>query len=347
MIAHRPDWIDLATARLGRADRRLLLRRAAGRSSGRRAPRRARGRHLPGRARAPTSGTRARRASCCRRARTAPSAAARPSARRRTSSTSGSTRAAATPPCSRRVRSCAGPPRCTSKARTSTAAGSTPRCWRRWARATRPALPRGADPRVRGGRRRAQDVQVAAATTSTPEELIPKYGAEVLRLWVAAEDYTEDIRLSDEILNRLADAYRRIRNTFRFLLGTSPTSIREPDRRPYERLEELDRWALLAPRRADRAGARAPTRSTSSTWSSTRSTTSARWTSRRSTWTSSRTGSTPRRPGRPAAARRADGVLRGAYRARPGCWRRSSRSPTDEVWSPHARGRGKPRACTS
>ena len=53
----------------------------------------------------------------------------------------------------------------------------------------------------------------------TPEELLPKYGAEVLRLWVAAEDYTEDIRLSDEILNRLADAYRRIRNTCRFLLG--------------------------------------------------------------------------------------------------------------------------------
>src|SRR6267142_3770076 len=54
----------------------------------------------------------------------------------------------------------------------------------------------------------------------SPEELIPKYGAEVLRLWVAAEDSSEDIRLSHEILNRLADAYRRIRNTSRFLLGT-------------------------------------------------------------------------------------------------------------------------------
>ncbi|HUG38492.1 MAG TPA: isoleucine--tRNA ligase, partial [Candidatus Limnocylindrales bacterium] len=47
----------------------------------------------------------------------------------------------------------------------------------------------------------------------TPEALIPKYGAEVLRIWVASEDYTEDIRISIEILNRLADTYRRIRNT--------------------------------------------------------------------------------------------------------------------------------------
>ncbi|HEU4438375.1 MAG TPA: isoleucine--tRNA ligase, partial [Methylomirabilota bacterium] len=54
----------------------------------------------------------------------------------------------------------------------------------------------------------------------TPDEIIPKYGAEVLRLWVASEDYAEDIRLSIEILNRLADAYRRMRNTCRFLLGT-------------------------------------------------------------------------------------------------------------------------------
>src|SRR5205085_3936788 len=50
-----------------------------------------------------------------------------------------------------------------------------------------------------------------------PDESIAKYGAEVLRLWVAAEDYTEDIRLSTQIIDRLADAYRRIRNTYRFL----------------------------------------------------------------------------------------------------------------------------------
>jgi isoleucyl-tRNA synthetase len=78
-----------------------------------------------------------------------------------------------------------------------------------------------------------------------PEELLPKYGAEVLRLWVAAEDYTEDIRLSDEILNRLADAYRRIRNTCRFLLGTLADFDPDRDRVSYSRMDELDHWALL------------------------------------------------------------------------------------------------------
>ena len=74
-----------------------------------------------------------------------------------------------------------------------------------------------------------QDVQVARATSSRPRSVMPKYGAEILRLWVAAEDYREDIRLSDEILDRLADAYRRIRNTCRFLLGT--LSDFDPDAR--------------------------------------------------------------------------------------------------------------------
>ncbi len=78
-----------------------------------------------------------------------------------------------------------------------------------------------------------------------PEELIPRYGAEVLRLWVAAEDYTEDIRLSEEILNRLADAYRRIRNTCRFLLGALADFDPDRDRVSYARMEELDHWALL------------------------------------------------------------------------------------------------------
>ncbi len=77
-----------------------------------------------------------------------------------------------------------------------------------------------------------------------PEDLLPKYGAEVLRLWVAAEDYTEDIRLSTEILDRVADAYRRIRNTFRFLLGNLYDFEPTRDRQPYERLDEADRFIL-------------------------------------------------------------------------------------------------------
>jgi isoleucyl-tRNA synthetase len=77
-----------------------------------------------------------------------------------------------------------------------------------------------------------------------PEELIPKYGAEILRLWSAAEDYTEDIRLSTEILDRLADAYRRIRNTYRFLLGNLYDFEPARDRQPSAGLEEVDRWIL-------------------------------------------------------------------------------------------------------
>jgi isoleucyl-tRNA synthetase len=78
-----------------------------------------------------------------------------------------------------------------------------------------------------------------------PEELIPRYGAEVLRLWVAAEDYTEDVRISHEILDRLADAYRRIRNTCRFLLGSLADFDPDQDRVSYAGMDELDRWALL------------------------------------------------------------------------------------------------------
>ena len=79
----------------------------------------------------------------------------------------------------------------------------------------------------------------------TLDELLPKYGAEVIRLWVAAEDYTEDIRLSEEILTRMADAYRRIRNTCRFLLGTLADFDPDRDRVSFAQMDELDRWALL------------------------------------------------------------------------------------------------------
>src|SRR5213594_925976 len=76
------------------------------------------------------------------------------------------------------------------------------------------------------------------------EELVPKYGAEILRLWVTSEDYTQDIRVSLEILDRLADAYRRIRNTFRFLLGNLSDFDPARDRQSSARLDEIDRWIL-------------------------------------------------------------------------------------------------------
>ncbi|OQX12652.1 MAG: isoleucine--tRNA ligase [Desulfobulbaceae bacterium A2] len=52
-----------------------------------------------------------------------------------------------------------------------------------------------------------------------PQQVIDRFGAEILRLWVASEDYRDDVKVSDEILGHVADAYRKIRNTIRFLLG--------------------------------------------------------------------------------------------------------------------------------
>ena len=59
----------------------------------------------------------------------------------------------------------------------------------------------------------------SAGNVIDPMEMIKKYGADVLRLWVSSENYTEDVSISEEMLNRMSEAYRRIRNTFRFILG--------------------------------------------------------------------------------------------------------------------------------
>jgi isoleucyl-tRNA synthetase len=76
-----------------------------------------------------------------------------------------------------------------------------------------------------------------------PQEIISKYGADILRLWVASSDYSEDIRISNEILKGLIDTYRKVRNTLRFLLGN--ISDLTPDNiTGYKDLNEIDRYAL-------------------------------------------------------------------------------------------------------
>ncbi len=75
-----------------------------------------------------------------------------------------------------------------------------------------------------------------------PSEIIDKYGADVLRLWVAASDYQEDTRLSLEIMNNLVDGYRKIRNTFRYML--SNLFDYPGDRPETESPDILDRWIL-------------------------------------------------------------------------------------------------------
>jgi isoleucyl-tRNA synthetase len=81
--------------------------------------------------------------------------------------------------------------------------------------------------------------------TVAPQDVIARHGAEVLRVWAASEDYTADIRLSDEILGHLAEAYRRVRNTCRFLLGNLADFDPARDAVPAEALVGLDAWALL------------------------------------------------------------------------------------------------------
>jgi isoleucyl-tRNA synthetase len=77
-----------------------------------------------------------------------------------------------------------------------------------------------------------------------PQEVMTEYGAEILRLWVTAEDYRDDVRLSPNILKQLADAYRRFRNTARFMLGNLYDFDPEEHFIPQAEREELDRLAL-------------------------------------------------------------------------------------------------------
>jgi isoleucyl-tRNA synthetase len=77
-----------------------------------------------------------------------------------------------------------------------------------------------------------------------PEAVIKKHGAEILRLWVSASDYRDDIRISENILKQLSDAYRRIRNTSRFMLGNLFDFDPSEDMISYESMPEIDRFAL-------------------------------------------------------------------------------------------------------
>ncbi|WP_350305944.1 isoleucine--tRNA ligase [Photorhabdus viridis] len=80
--------------------------------------------------------------------------------------------------------------------------------------------------------------------TISPQDVINKLGADILRLWVASTDYTGEIAVSDEILKRSADAYRRIRNTARFLLANLNGFDPEQHRVKPEEMAVLDRWAV-------------------------------------------------------------------------------------------------------
>lgn len=79
--------------------------------------------------------------------------------------------------------------------------------------------------------------------TIVPDEVVRQYGADILRLWVAQADYTADQRIGPEILKGVADSYRRLRNTMRFMLG-SLSDFTEADRTAAADMPELEQWVL-------------------------------------------------------------------------------------------------------
>jgi len=84
----------------------------------------------------------------------------------------------------------------------------------------------------------------SAGNVVPPEKVINEYGADILRLWVVSEDYTEDIKIGFNLIKRIAEDYRKIRNTFRYFLGNLYDFNPSTDYVPYEQLLEIDRWML-------------------------------------------------------------------------------------------------------
>jgi len=79
-----------------------------------------------------------------------------------------------------------------------------------------------------------------------PLDMIKKYGADLVRLWVASADYRVDVRASDLIFKQLSDAYRKIRNTVRILIADLADFDPNKDAIPFEELYEIDRWIISA-----------------------------------------------------------------------------------------------------
>ena len=78
----------------------------------------------------------------------------------------------------------------------------------------------------------------------TSDNFIAQYGADVIRFWIASQDFTQDITLSEKILNNAAEGYRNLRNTLRYQLSTLCDFDPATDSLPYAQLDTLDRWAL-------------------------------------------------------------------------------------------------------
>ena len=132
---------------------------------------------------------------------------------------------------------------CTSRAATSTAAGSRARCSSASARAAAPpyreVLTHGFLIDLEG-----RKMSKSVGNVISPQNVIKESGAEILRLWVAMCDYAEELRVGKEILARVVESYRKIRNTLRYLVSNLYDFDPARDRVPRRQLEEVDRYML-------------------------------------------------------------------------------------------------------
>lgn len=79
----------------------------------------------------------------------------------------------------------------------------------------------------------------------SPQKVIKQYGADILRLWVASSNFKDDVRVSDKILKQNSEVYRRIRNTFRFMLGNTSDFKYAENYIPFADRKEIDRWIII------------------------------------------------------------------------------------------------------
>jgi isoleucyl-tRNA synthetase len=91
---------------------------------------------------------------------------------------------------------------------------------------------------------KGQPMSKSLGNVVLPTEICEKWGADLLRLWVASQDYTADVRMSDNVMTQLSEAYRKLRNTFRFALGNLANFDPSRDSVPVAEMEEMDRWML-------------------------------------------------------------------------------------------------------